>query len=423
MILYSDIDPYCCAWLENLIKAGALPKGDVLCIDMRQMECVPVKYHQFHACCGIGGWPLALQIAGWPKDRPVFTASVPCQPFSVAGKRKGVTDDRHLWPAFFRLVQIAKPDTVFGEQVEGAVGHGWLDGVFGDLEREGYACGAVVLGAHSVGAPHIRQRLYWVADCERNRLEGGRSKDTRRSAQGVSESGRSGSRGSGKPSGVAQSNQRERGRIADREGSVGNGEKGGRVEGYGESESGSEDGGLAKSDGGFAGNRRVQRSREHGQQQEDGGAGGVDLPPNTRRTGKGSSETSPAARDEARVQEFTGRGASGNRRLGDATGQGLQKRARGTLLTGEARSLIERSSNPSPWEAYDQIWCLDGKSRRVEPGTFPLAHGVPGRVGRLRGYGNAIIPQVAAEFISAYLAVEADQARLRELLAKVTNRA
>ncbi len=53
----------------------------------------------------------------------------------------------------------------------------------------------------------------------------------------------------------------------------------------------------------------------------------------------------------------------------------------------------------------------DGKARRVEPGTFPLAHGVPARVGRLRAYGNAIVPQIAAEFIQAFLAAEADMRR------------
>ena len=57
----------------------------------------------------------------------------------------------------------------------------------------------------------------------------------------------------------------------------------------------------------------------------------------------------------------------------------------------------------SPWYQADWIECRDDKRRPVEPGTFPLAHGIPGRVGRLRAYGNAIVPQVAAEFIKAYL--------------------
>jgi DNA (cytosine-5)-methyltransferase 1 len=54
------------------------------------------------------------------------------------------------------------------------------------------------------------------------------------------------------------------------------------------------------------------------------------------------------------------------------------------------------------WSDCDWIPCRDGKARPVEPGTFPLAHGVSARVGRLRGYGNAIVPEVAAAFIEAY---------------------
>jgi DNA (cytosine-5)-methyltransferase 1 len=55
------------------------------------------------------------------------------------------------------------------------------------------------------------------------------------------------------------------------------------------------------------------------------------------------------------------------------------------------------------WSTYSVVHCTDGKARRFEPGSFPLAHGVPNRVGRLRAYGNAIVPQVAAEFVGAYM--------------------
>jgi DNA (cytosine-5)-methyltransferase 1 len=57
------------------------------------------------------------------------------------------------------------------------------------------------------------------------------------------------------------------------------------------------------------------------------------------------------------------------------------------------------------WSACDWLPCRDGKARPVEPGSFPLAHGIPARVVRLRAYGNSIVPQVAAEFIGAYLDV------------------
>jgi hypothetical protein len=62
--------------------------------------------------------------------------------------------------------------------------------------------------------------------------------------------------------------------------------------------------------------------------------------------------------------------------------------------------------NNSIWGTPDWLFCRDGKWRPVESGTFPLADGIPGRVGLLRGYGNAIVPQVAAEFITAFMEVE-----------------
>src|SRR6185369_12334447 len=102
-------------------------------------------------------------LADWDDDRPVWTASLPCQPFSIAGEGKGGADDRNLWPAYFRLVQEFRPEHQFGEQVEAAIKLGWLDGVSTDLEQEGYTVGAVVLPAACVGAPHPRHRIFWVA--------------------------------------------------------------------------------------------------------------------------------------------------------------------------------------------------------------------------------------------------------------------
>lgn len=161
---YNDSDPFCAQWLRNLIAAGAIPAG---CVDERSIADVEPSdlagYRHVHFFAGIGGWAYALQLAGWDRDRPVWTGSCPCQPFSSAGRQGGALDERHLWPRWLRLIRECRPHTILGEQVEGAVGFGWVDRVFADLEAEGYACGAAVLGAHSVGAPHIRQRLFWVA--------------------------------------------------------------------------------------------------------------------------------------------------------------------------------------------------------------------------------------------------------------------
>ncbi len=165
MIYYNENDLFIAEWLSGLMDAGEIPNGTIDTRSITEVQADDVKgFTQCHFFAGIGGWPLALCLAGWPDGVPVWSGSCPCQPFSAAGKGLGTKDERHLWPEFFRLIRECRPERVFGEQVPGAIGKGWLDEISADLETEGYAVGAVVLGAHSVGAPHIRQRLFWVAD-------------------------------------------------------------------------------------------------------------------------------------------------------------------------------------------------------------------------------------------------------------------
>lgn len=175
MNFYNEIDPEAAAWLRILIARKLIPDG---VIDERSItEIQPhelTQYTQCHFFAGIGGWSLALELAGVDSNESLWTGSCPCQPFSGAGKGLGDKDPRHLWPAFFHLISKCRPKLVFGEQVADAIRKGWLDGVSADLESECYACGSVVLGAHSVGAPHIRKRLYWVADAHVSRPSGQR---------------------------------------------------------------------------------------------------------------------------------------------------------------------------------------------------------------------------------------------------------
>jgi len=163
-VYYNDIDPKACTWLQQLVLDGLLPKGDVDCRDIREVKAEDLKgYHQLHFFAGIGGWPLSLQMAGWPEDRPVVSGSLPCQPFSAAGKQLGKKDERHLLPHFLELVEQCDWPILFGEQVPAAIKHGWLDDLQSTMGAQGYTTGAVVLTAAGVGAPHIRQRLYWLA--------------------------------------------------------------------------------------------------------------------------------------------------------------------------------------------------------------------------------------------------------------------
>lgn len=162
---YNEWDPYAAQWLRNLIAKGLIAEGDVDERSIVEVQPDELKgYTQVHFFAGIGGWSLAARIAGWPDDRPLWTGSCPCQPFSGAGKGKGEADERHLWPEMRRLVGACRPDVVAGEQVASKAGRLWLAGVRADLEDMAYVPWAADICAASTGAPHIRQRIWWVAD-------------------------------------------------------------------------------------------------------------------------------------------------------------------------------------------------------------------------------------------------------------------
>ena len=249
---YNEIDPYAAAWLKNLIKNGHIADGVV---DERSISDVkPEELFQFTQChffAGIGVWSHALRSAGWEDDRPVWTGSCPCQPFSGAGTRKGMADERHLWPHWFHLIEECRPPTVFGEQVASKDGLGWIDLVQADMEGSDYAIGAFDLCSAGFGAPHIRQRLWFVADTDNPRSQGwisGRSDTQRQDQHG--HVGRSGT-----TDGVADT---------DHGGSQGSGET--RV-GQGVEHSGSQSGGASTDvgvDNAIGNGRNEGRNRDHG---------------------------------------------------------------------------------------------------------------------------------------------------------------
>ena len=322
MNFYNEIDPYAAQWLRNLIQSGHIAPGVV---DTRSIEDIEPheldRYTQCHFFAGIGVWSFALRRAGWPDSRPVWTGSCPCQPFSAAGKGTGFSDERHLWPAWFHLIQQCRPAVVFGEQVASKDADPWIDLVQDDMEAVGYAFGAIPFPSAGVGAPHIRDRLYWVAHADDSRPQG-RSAVRQRSAECAAGA-----------SGVA-------GRLADADG------------------------------------------------------GHTEQP---TRSGSGSGETESGRT----LGQPTGRGDAGELADDDGAGQ------RGVAGLRIQRPYFHDADGRSPvggfWADADWIPCRDNKWRPVEPGTFPLAHGASARVGRLRGYGNAINAEAARIFIESFL--------------------
>lgn len=337
---YNEIDPFAAQWLRNLIAGGHIAPGEV---DERSIEDVTPDdlrgFTQCHFFAGIGVWSHSLRLAGWPDDKPVWTGSCPCQPFSAAGKGDGFADERHLWPHFFHLISERRPQHVFGEQVASGNANTWFDLVQADLEGMEYAFGLVPFAAAGVGAPHIRERAYWVAHaCSEYESSAGNE------------------------TGITA---RLRSSSTDR---------------------------LANTSG-----ERLNRVDPLLQREE------------SRRLAEGMPEASRLG--------IADRVAYTNNRIGDE-GETLRPR-RDAVLNGciNGRPLEVNGF----WRDADWVFCRDGKWRPVEPGTFPLVDGAaarmgrvePGvarvassnRVGRLKGYGNAINAQAAAEFIRAYMGV------------------
>lgn len=166
---YNENDPAAAHVLRCLISDGLIAPGNVDDRSIKDVKPDDLRgYTQCHFFAGMGGWSVAARLAGWPDARPLWTASCPCQPFSAAGKGTGTDDPRHLWPDLYRIVSGARergfgPDCIVGEQVSGAAGYGWFDGVRADLAAQGFACGTRDIPACAIDAPHQRNRLYWGA--------------------------------------------------------------------------------------------------------------------------------------------------------------------------------------------------------------------------------------------------------------------
>ena len=380
-VYYNEFEPYAAEWLRNLIKAGHIPDGEVDTRSIVDVEPADLRgFSQCHFFSGIGGWSHALRLAGWADDREIWTGSCPCQPFSVAGKGAGTDDPRHLWPHFFRLIRSCRPAVVMGEQVAGKAGYGWFDGVRSDLEGEGYASRAVDIPACAVNAPHIRQRLYWVADAN-GELHDGRGDFGARRRNEYSNGGSSGDMAHAERIG-------RRGRPHDED-------EGRREQPFADPCEGSGDVADAYS------------QRSQGQR------------PDSDTSGRRRSDVAASG-----LCDGTGNGDVANANGRDAISEGLQRSGLNGLQSEDRRD--RRHSGNNEWATFwsHAEWATgaDGKTRRVKSGILLLVNGVSGgvayvrtkedgteekniysRVGALRAFGNAIVPPLAAEVIRAFM--------------------
>lgn len=434
-VYFNEFDPFAAQWLRNLYPEAHVDQRSISDVQGGDLD----GFDECHFFGGIGGWKHALQLASWPAGRKVWTGSCPCQPFSICGKKKKQEDERHLWPEFLRLIEVGKPSVVFGEQVASPDGREWLTGVQADLEALGFAFGATDLCAAGVGSPHIRQRLYWVAVSlgERHNWRESAADETA-SQQAVTAQADRGDRwlgdyrGGGREVGVfhagsshakdsvwetsvagvpcesqrmgdptTQRRDKERNdedaakwtKESSGTGSLADGELSGRVGDTPGQSRERQPGSLPGSQAEVSGQWQLDGNLYLGSEYADSGVG--------------------------RVAESDSNVVSGQP---SAWQQPLHERHQGSI----GMDHREWSGTPDGfWRDADWIFCRDGKWRRVESGTQPLVAGFPkgvgrkksrvgnisvsgagNRTGRLKGYGNAIVPQLAATFIRAFLLAE-----------------
>lgn len=294
----------------------------------------------------------------------VITGGYPCQPFSNAGKRRGEKDDRHLWPEMYRIIGAVRPRWVIAENVAGHISMG-LDTVLSDLEAEGYTCWVFVIPACAVDAPHRRDRVWIVA---RLRSEAGpkntdangeRSHSAEKHELGETEFRDEQERVAGSirrnvadPHGPGQQSSKGPGGSSESPEARHDTRRG--CETLADTEGAAERPGLCE----------VESSRERG-----------------RRSGDGGGET-VADRQRERLQ----------RHAGDESDRDVPDdgRRRGEGTGGE----VSGSSQPTWW--------------LPEPPVGRVAHGIPGRVDRLKGLGNAVVPQIPEMIGRAILESEKD---------------
>jgi DNA (cytosine-5)-methyltransferase 1 len=259
------------------------------------------------------------ELAGDPDrnvpDCDILTAGYPCQPFSLAGKRGGEEDPRHIWPYILRIVASKRPSWCVFENVYGHLTLG-LDQVLLDLEAEGYATRPFIVPACSVDAPHRRDRVWIIAKKVRPDTDSKRPHRAQEYKHGEDEPTDGQERVSGSVCEV----------LAD-------------------------SGSAAERSAGDVGD--TSRSRQQGD--------------NGRRSG----------------QELE----NGCEDVADSNSSGLQGRQNARDIS---QSGAQRNEQPSRCGERP-----NGKNWLPEPGVGRVANGIPRRVDRLKGLGNAIVPQIA----------------------------
>jgi len=331
----------------------------------------------------------------------IITGGFPCQPFSIAGARKGTSDDRYLWPEMFRIIKELKPRWVIGENVRGItnIQDGMVfETVCTDLEGEGYEVRAFNIPAAGVGAPHRRERIWIVANARRSIRREQSSRNTESIGSRTSQETERSS-DTNKISGPSEGTKimaNTNSRLSDRENEeVQSGGQTFDTSSQRTDVANTTSKGLERQFG-----SKLQGTRErftHGSQTING-----DVANTERKRLEGLSEqSSTIGKQDERLlsRNESSRGQTKRTDVANADGERQQKQW-------GSKSIQEKVSRQTTGTRSE---CESGWS--VEPDVGRVAHGISGRVHRLKALGNSIVPKIAEEIGKAIMKAEADDVR------------
>ena len=363
----------------------------------------------------------------------VVVGGFPCQPFSVAGKRKGTEDDRHLWPEMLRVIKASKPRWVIGENVRNltSIQDGMVfEQVCTDLENEGYEVQSFIIPASAVNAPHQRYRVWIVAYSDSRLCRGGRA---------IKPSGENKDR-------ELYSSQEEQTRKHLRSKTIRRNSVRGETENVADSESsksrkqtewkrgqdterGSDDSRRVEREGsenvanaqcdGLTSTKKRRSTKETIRQESQGenrtldSQGASGLSETTKNVADSKLKSSNSITDnrsdieikKKRQETRTVNGSSSGRDVPNSEKQGLEgHRESSSQELNEEHSPTERSE--------EQQRGMDHERFSVEPNVGRVAHGVSNRVDRIKGLGNAIVPQIAYQIGLTILEAENEHSKV-----------
>jgi DNA (cytosine-5)-methyltransferase 1 len=344
----------------------------------------------------------------------IITGGFPCQPFSVAGKQKGTSDDRHLWPEMFRIIQELKPRWVIGENVKGLVN--LQDGmvfetVCTDLEGEGYEVRAFNIPAAGVGAPHRRERIWIVAHRKESMVN---ADDVRLEQHNETKEETSWWRTSttfeptsdvvntisnGERREISRSDEEERRIQEEHRQDNSSARLTSRTSSIRQTNNGHED--MEDS------RRTLQQGTELREKNEDEVREGYA----NQHQRSGSPSESNVADTYARLSNGTYEEVQSRGQTSDTSSKGSTDVANTKSSDRHDNEAITRDGGSSTQEVFGNGSSVSGESSwwHVEPNVGRVAHGIPGRVYRLKGLGNSIVPKIAEEIGKAIIKAEREE--------------